>query len=383
MMTEVLFWTSFFLIFYCYLGYPMLLLIWSRFFTRKVTKSEELPRVTLLIAAYNEAAYIQDKIRNALAMDYPSGQLEVLVGSDGSTDGTEKLARQIKDSRVRVIHWNKRRGKISVINSLVPKAKGEIVVFSDCRQMYFPDAIRQLVMNLADPQVGCVSGSLEILPLSRKSFDEGVGFYRIYEQFLRNLEGKIHSMLGATGAIYAVKKRLFSPPPLDTILDDFEIPLRIVEKGYRAVFEPLAIAYDFPPGTPQEEMSRKVRTLAGNYQSLPRLKRLLHPFRSPIALQLFSHKVLRLLTPFLMILVFVLNLKLASHSDLYLCLFCGQLTFYWLGGFGSILRVKGRLRRVFGIASAFILLNYAALLGCFRFLTGRQQVMWQKATADG
>jgi cellulose synthase/poly-beta-1,6-N-acetylglucosamine synthase-like glycosyltransferase len=377
-MVEFFFWLCLGLIIYCYFGYPVLLIMWAHISPKLIFRGQYQPKVSMVIAAHNEAHVIADKLRNTLALDYPAELFEVLLGSDGSDDNTVKIAESFCDPRVKIFKWKQRRGKISVLNDLIHEASGEVILFSDARQLYFPDAVKRLVSDLSDPKVGCASGGLDILPLPGKNAGEGVGFYRIYEQFLRNLEGQIHSMLGATGAIYAIRKSLYIAPSPDTILDDFEIPMRIVLQGYRAIYEPMAVAYDFPPAYLGEEMERKIRTLAGSYQSLIRLWRLLLPWKSSVALQLFSHKILRLLVPFLMLGAFVLNIPLALHSHFYQGFLAAQVVFYLCGSLGPFIKINRKFERISGVFNTFVVLNYAAFLGLIRFLSKKQQVTWNR-----
>jgi len=366
MIFEFLFWISVLVLFYTYSGYPFLLWIISRLFAKPVKKEYLTLRVSVVVVVHNEEKYIGGKIENILGLDYPRDNLEVIIGSDGSTDNTNKIIEGYKDRGIKSYFSVRQVGKVNVLNKIVPQAEGEIVVFSDARQKFEKGVVRELVANFSDPAVGCVSGELIFRGEDDSGVAKGVGFYWKYEKWMRSRESSLHSMLGATGAIYAIRKRLFVGPPPDTILDDVFIPLKIVEQGYRAVFDSEAIAYD---------QARKVRTLAGNYQMFIQFKNLFNPFKSKIAIQIFSHKLLRVLAPFFLIFMFVTNLFLLGQY-IYNLLFILQVAFYSLALAGWLFKAgKG----ILGIPYTFCLLNISALIGLFRFITNRQGVDWQKA----
>ncbi|RPI48992.1 MAG: glycosyltransferase family 2 protein, partial [Acidobacteria bacterium] len=241
----VFFWTGLALGAYVYLGYPALAWLRRRYVPRPVARTPIEPYVTVVVVAYNEGHRIGRRIENLLASDYPPQRLAIVVGSDGSTDDTVESAARYRNEGVIVREFGQRRGKAAVLNDLVASAKGDIVVFADARQRFEPGAIRALVANFADPEVGAVSGELHLTKREGTSpGGEGAGFYWKYEKFIRANESRSGSTVGATGAIYAIRRRLFEPVPKDTILDDVLIPMKIVRKGYRVVFEPDARAHD-------------------------------------------------------------------------------------------------------------------------------------------
>ena len=271
-----------------------------------------------------------------------------------------------------------RRGKVSLLNEIVPQAKGEIIVFSDARQIFKKDALRNLVANFADEKVGCVSGELVFVEEDKASVSKGIGFYWQYEKWMRKMESRISSAVGATGAIYAIRKNLYVAPPQGTILDDVFIPLKVVEQGFRVIFDSEAVAYDRIVSTSKEEFKRKTRTLAGNFQLFFQFKKLLNPLRSKVAFQFFSHKFLRAIAFFFLIILFVLNLFLKNIYP-YNLFFVLQLLFY-SGAIFGFLAEKFNVRGGFLLFPyTFCILNIAALKGFFKFLGKRFDVRWEKA----
>jgi len=376
------FWLCLALVAYCYVGYPVLLAVAARIWPRPVSKGPLTPSVTVVISVYNEEDRIGARIRDLLASSYPPDLLRILIGSDGSNDATVARARAIDDPRVEVIAFADRRGKPAVLNDLIARADTDVVVFTDARQTFAPDAIARLLENFTDQDVGCVSGEL-MLRSKGGAVAAGVGLYWRYEKWLRNKESAIGSMLGATGAIYAIRRSLFPGIPPQVVLDDMYIPLRIVEAGWRAVFEPAARAFDDAAENARQEHARKSRTLYGNWQIIPLLARLFVPIASPVGFQLLSHKVLRLLVPFLLIAALAVNLTLLE-STLYGWLAWAQGVFYMLAGVGHAVRGvrRGPLRLLAGpayVPYVFCVLNFSVLTGLWRFLTHSQSAAWQKA----
>ncbi len=377
------FWILVGLVVYCYIGYPLLIALAARIRGRPVRRAGgPLPSVSVVISAWNEAEAIGRRIENLLAQDYPAGGLEILVGSDGSTDGTAAVLEAIRDPRLRVFRFDRRRGKPAVFNDLVPRAKGAVVVFTDARQRFAPDTIRRLAENFADPEVGCVSGTL-FFESTDASAAKGVGLYWNYELFIRRREALVHSMLGATGAVYAVRRDLIPRIPESIVLDDMFIPLTIVLKGLRAVMDERAGAFDRPAASGREEYRRKVRTLYGNYQLLAAMPEVLIPGRSPVALQMLSHKCLRLVMPLILPVVFGLSV-LGSADPFLRGMSVLQTIFYGAAAVGGLSRASkcGRLRRLTrwcGVPAMFCVMNAAAAAGLYRFLLGRQPVTWEKA----
>lgn len=346
----VVFWTAFALVAYVYVGYPLLLAAWSRLARRPVAKGAWEPAVSLVIAARNERDTIAAKLDDCRRLDYPGDKLQLVVSLDGPTDGTEHVVREWSDSAdcpVTVVHSARHAGKAAALNRAVQAATGEVLVFCDARQRVDARAVRELVANLHDPSVGAVTGELVLLDAAETGTDpgeasDGVGLYWRYEKGLRAMESRIHSTVGATGALYALRRELFRPIPEKTILDDVVVPMRAVLAGSRTVFEPAARAYD-RVCPPELEFVRKVRTLAGNFQLVRLMPELLHPRRNPVFLQFVSHKIGRLLVPHLLVVLLVSNLLLLDGFYLFF-LIC-QGTWYVLAGAGALLSRRSRPER--------------------------------------
>ncbi|HYR92451.1 MAG TPA: glycosyltransferase family 2 protein [Terriglobia bacterium] len=304
---ETVFWLSFIFIVYVYFGYPALLGMLRMLAGRPVRKAYYEPTVSIVIAAHNERERIEKKLLNCLALDYPKRKLQIIIGLDGPTDGTEFVVWKYAKQGIEMSHSHEHHGKSSTLNRAMRRATGEIVVFADVRQTFDPAAIRELTANFADPQVGAASGELILMDESRGEAKSDVGLYWRYEKALRAMESRIHSVAGATGAIYAIRRELYQELPEETLIDDVMIPMRVVLAGKRTIFDPQAKAYDAVACCPLAEYGRKVRTLAGNYQLLTQLPQLLLPWRNPIFVQFISHKVGRLLVPYALITLLISN----------------------------------------------------------------------------
>jgi cellulose synthase/poly-beta-1,6-N-acetylglucosamine synthase-like glycosyltransferase len=356
---EPFFWLSLGVIAYVYVGYPLLLAAWAALSSRRPARSRfgstsAWPSISVVLAARNEAARLPARVRNLLDVFYP-GPREVIVVSDGSTDGPADALREFGDS-VRLIELPA-GGKPVALNAGVAAAAGEIVVFADARQQFAPDALVELVASFADPRVGGVTGELVLDAESRtaeSTVGEGVGLYWTYEKWLRRKESRVWSTLGATGAIYALRRSLWRPLPAGTLLDDVLAPMRAVLAGFRVIFEERARAFDRASSDAAIEARRKVRTLAGNYQILMQEPKLLLPFLNPVWLQYVSHKIGRLLVPWALVGAFVSSGLLAADGWVYTAAFVAQTLFYLLAAYGGwaehrarrAIRFRARLREV-------------------------------------
>lgn len=381
-----LFWASVAVIVYTYLGYPGLILFASWFLKKPVDKKPLEPFVSVIISAFNEEKAIEQKLLNLLELDYPEEKLEILVGSDGASDKTDEIISRFHSTRIRFFRFVKNFGKPHVLSALVREAHGEIILFTDARQELDRNAVRALVANFNDPKIGCVSGELYFKSSSPTlgSVGSGMDAYWRYEKFLRRKESEVGSMLGATGAVYAIRRRLFPEfLPEDILVDDMYIPFDIITKGYRVIFESEARAYDWVSERGSEEFKRKVRTLVGNYQIFIQFPNLFVPLKSPIAWQLISHKFLRLLIPFFLLITLISNLFLLNWSITYMLAFIAQVVFYGLAGLEALrLRKSETAQKGIGfIPYMFCLLNYSALVGFLQFVKGKQKVTWERAYA--
>ena len=375
-MTTVLFWVSLFLLAYVYVGYPLVAWLRARLRPQHHVSAPYEPMVTVVVVAHNEADRIAARLENLLALDYPREKLEIRLASDGSTDGTVARARAYESSGVVVRAFHRRRGKSAVVNDVVPAARGEIVVMADARQRFDPGAVRALVANFADPRVGAVSGELMIdADASGAAVGKGVGLYWHYEKFIRRAESRANSTVGATGAIYAVRRDLFETIPEDTLLDDVLIPLRIVKSGYRVLFEPAARAYDTASTAAKQEFVRKVRTIAGTFQLFAREGWLFDPRRNPVWFETFSHKGLRLLMPALQALALAANASLIAEP-IYAGLFACQMMFY-VAALGGCRRTR-RPGFVVTVPYTVCLLSWATIVGFVQCATRRQKATWER-----
>jgi cellulose synthase/poly-beta-1,6-N-acetylglucosamine synthase-like glycosyltransferase len=348
----VIFWVSVALVVYAYVGYPCALALWSRLRPRPARRRRlraAAPGVSIIVAARNEAARLPARIDNLLSLAY-AGPVEVIVVSDGSTDRTAEVMKRYQH-RIDFIQIPA-AGKASALNAGVRRARHPILVFADARQTFAVNAVAELVAHFVDPSVGGVTGELVLDCETTQSqttdskVAEGVGMYWRYEKWMRRNESLAHSTLGATGAIYALRRRLWRPLPAGTILDDVLAPMRAVLLGYRVIFDDRAKAYDFAASDGLEEQHRKARTLAGNYQILSLERALLNPFRNPVWVQYISHKVVgRLLAPFALMTLFASSVALASEGLLYTSALAGQLLLYGLAVYGAARDGSARSRR--------------------------------------
>ena len=377
-MSEMLFWLAGACLAYVYVGYPVLVWALAALRPRPAARAGFLPSVSVLVCAHDEEARIDARLQNLLALDYPRHRLEILLGSDGSRDATVAHAR--RHPGVTVVDFPQRRGKPAVLNDLARIAHGEVLVLGDVRQRYEPDTVRALVAPLAAADVGAVSGELFLTEREEGgAVGRGVGVYWRYEKFIRSQESRLDSTVGATGAVYAVRRELFEPLPADAILDDVLLPMRIVRRGYRVLFEPAARAYDIAAATSREEFTRKVRTIAGNFQMFARERWLLSPLRNRLWAQTISHKGLRLASPLFLLVAFLANAALLDVT-LYRWTFAAQALFY-IAALGGYLLRDARRVPVLTVPYVFCLLNYATAVAFSRFVRRRQHVTWERASA--
>jgi poly-beta-1,6-N-acetyl-D-glucosamine synthase len=373
------FWVALALLAYVYIGYP--LLAWLRAFihAKSFRQVPSEPFVTVIVVAHNEAQRIERRIENLLSLDYPRAKLEVIIASDGSTDGTEVRARWFESAGVRVLAFDDRRGKAAVLNEVVPSARGEIVVLADARQRFDRGTLRALVADFGDSQVGAVSGELVIRSRANESgstIAAGASFYWRYEKFIRRNESRVNSTVGATGAVYAIRRELFERIPDDTLLDDVLIPMKIISRGYRVLFEPDARAYDLAAASPRQEFVRKVRTIAGTFQLFAREPWLFNPFRNNVWFETLSHKGLRLLTPVLHAVILIANLGLVSIPA-YRWLLAAQVAFYAAAATAHLLGQR-RAMVLMRVPYTMCLLVWATVVGFVYFVTRHQQVTWDR-----
>lgn len=373
------FWIALALLAYVYVGYPLLAWMRAAVHAESVSRSPSEPFVTVIVVAYNEAERIERRILNLLSLDYPRAKLEIVIASDGSTDDTVARAQHFESDGIRVVAFDGRRGKAAVLNDVVPTARGQIVVLGDARQRFESGILRKLVADFGDSTVGAVSGELVIRSRANESgstIGEGASFYWRYEKFIRRNESRAHSTVGATGAVYAIRRKLFEPIPDDTLLDDVLIPMRIISRGYRVLFEPGARAYDLAVASPRQEFVRKVRTIAGTFQLFARERWLFNPFRNRVWFATLSHKALRLLTPLLHAVILIANLGLVSLPA-YRWLLAAQVMFYAAAAAAHVLGQR-RTMVAMKVPYTMCLLVWATVVGFVYFVTRHQQVTWAR-----
>ncbi len=378
-----LFFLSLGVIAYTYAGYPLLLALWAAFGRRPVKKVIDYePRVAVFISAYNEEDTIRRRVENLLSLDYPRKKLEIFIGNDGSTDDTYRIIRELSQrENIRYAVSFLRRGKPAMLNKMIKESEAEIYVFADARQTFDRFAVRELVRCFGDADVGAVSGEL-VIEDQETGAGKGMGMYWAYEKALRRMESAVGSMLGATGAIYAVRAKNFIYFPEDIILDDVFQPLRVVLQDKRAILEPAAKAYDRVSATTQKEFLRKVRTLAGNFQIFSLMPGLFRPGQSPVAFQLFSHKFLRLLVPYFLLLLFLSNIFCLVVSPWFTLALILQVLFYVSALLGYAMEKAGAplkgVLRFFLVPYEFCSLNLAAVAAFQSHISGKAAVAWEK-----
>ena len=365
------FWVSAFLIAYTYVGYAAWLWLQAQLFPWPVMRMrQELP-ISIVMVVRNEERVLEDKLGNLLSLDYSPELCQIVIVSDGSTDRTEEILREHVDNpRVQVVMNQLSRGKASGLNDAFNLAHGDLVIFTDARQKIEPGALRVLAESFADPDVGCVSGELMLGDLDSGETGRGMGLYWRIEKQVRELEAASGSVVGATGALYAVRRDLLSAVPEGTILDDVYIPMQVVKQGKRVVFEPRARAWDSPDLGGGLEFARKVRTLSGNYQLVQLMPWVLSG-QNPVLFRFVSHKLLRLVAPFALALMFIASLWL--KAPFYRVALILQLAFYGLGvvALARLLK-RGPLARAADAAATFVLLNTAAVVAFANFVSGRK-----------
>jgi len=378
-MLEGAFFVSATLLAYHYVLYPALVIACARLVRRNpVPPPATWPRVSFVIAAYNEERVIADKLRNTLALEYPKDRLQIIVVSDGSNDTTEAIVGSFAPQGVISLHESHRRGKTAALNRAVKRASGDIVVFSDANNDFAPDAVGRLVRHFSDPRVGGVCGAKRIKPDAERESSVGDGLYWRYESAVKFAESRLGTITNADGEIFAVRRDLYRAVPEHIINDDAQITLDLVKQGYRIRYEPEARSYELASIHIRDDFHVKVRMVAGGFQTLAANALMLFPLRSWFAWAFFSHKTLRWLAPLFLIMALVASAAL-SAEPLYLVALLAQLGFYGLALAGYWHIGRGTLPAVIYVPFYFTTMNLAALWGLMRFLRRRQTVQWRKA----
>ncbi|HXY13190.1 MAG TPA: glycosyltransferase family 2 protein [Terriglobales bacterium] len=364
------FWCAAGLMLYTFAGYPLWMYLRSRLHPRPQQQAPMFPTISIILAVHNGAALLRQKVAHLLSLDYPHDRMEIEIVSDGSTDGTDRILQEFRDPHVRSIRCPEHRGKAAALNLGMQRATGEILLFLDIRPWIERNALRLLLSNFADPQVGCVAGELVLRDEGHNSGAKAVGgLYWRYEQWIRNCEAKVDSPLGVYGGFYAVRHELAKALPNGIILDDMLQPLSVIRQGYRSVLDNRARVHDIWPKNLRGEFHRKVRTLAGNFQLLQLAPWLLSR-ENRLRFELISHKLLRLLVPVLLAIMLVSSALLANHSFIYAAALGSQIGFYALAALGAGKGIPA-LTPIGGAARAFCMLNAAVVVGFYKFLFTR------------
>jgi biofilm PGA synthesis N-glycosyltransferase PgaC len=382
MVAETLFWVAATGVLYIYVGYPLWIGLAARLRPRPVERGTLDGAVSVILAVYNEAGRIGEKLESIVASD-PTGRIrEVLVGSDGSTDDTEAKAGALGDPRIRVTAFPWRRGKAACLNDLVLEARGDFLLFTDARQEIQAGAVDALLRNFQDPSVAVVSGELVFTPSSQEvAAGRGMGIYWQYENWIRNQEARVHSVPGASGALYMARRSAYRSIPPATILDDVAIPMQAVVGGGRCLIEPAAVATDTASQSGRAEAIRKRRTIGGVVQLLGLFPGWLLPWKNPIWFQYVSHKVLRLFSPFFLLAALGASAHLSVGSAYYRFALAFQIVFYALAFMGFIWSGR-KLGPLFSAPYLFTALNVTTLLALADALTGRLSGTWEPADPD-
>jgi len=383
------FWFSLFIVFYTFLGYGILL-----YFLIKIRRAikgkrpipdvpfDELPSCTLVIAAYNEEGFIREKIANTLQLNYPANKLEILFVTDGSNDKTPDIIAEFPE--LKLLHKPERSGKIAAVHRAVEQVNTDIIVFTDANTYLNKDALINICRHYSDPNVGAVAGEKRVMADEQADASAaGEGFYWKYESTLKKWDSELYSVVGAAGELFSVRKDLYQPVSKDAILDDFMISMLIAEKGFRIIYEPESYASETASADVSEELKRKVRIAAGGIQSIIWLKGLFNIFKyGTLCFQYVSHRVLRwTITPFLLILAFILNILIVSQPDelIFQLLLFAQTLFYVMAFVGYLFEKKQLRIKILFIPYYFCVMNYAVLAGIIRYFRKQQSAVWEKA----
>lgn len=394
-MIGFLFWFFVLMIVYVYAGYPILLVVLAKFRKKTAYPSDYTPAVTLLIAAYNEEKCIGQKLDNSLGLDYPVGQMQILVAADGSDDGTVEIVRRYADRGAELSYQPLREGKMAAINRAMAAARGDIVVFSDANNTYEAHTIRAMAAPFAMAEVGAVSGAKHILK-EEGALGSSEGLYWKYEAFIKKQETRLGSCSGVSGEAFAIRKDLFEPAPRGIINDDFYLAMQVLRKGYRVVYAPDARSFERVSLTAQDEITRRTRINAGRYQALHLWRKILPVHRPMLMWQVISHKFLRLLVPFALLgalatnmLAILLPAQASGAALIRLAtpfnwiLFILQCVFYAAACVGSSLSGSGAIGKLFYLPTFLVNSNVAALQGLLHYAGGKEKGLWKKVRRAG
>lgn len=373
----VVFWFAVVVVIYPYAIYPMLIWVIGQVRPRPVQRRPWLPSVTVLIPAYNEVDCIGATIANKLEQDYPADQLQIIVISDGSTDGTDEVVQGFAGRGVELLRRGPREGKAAALNEAVKHARGEIIVFSDANSLFAADGIRRMVENFSDPEVGYVTGDLHFVAAAGSASGAGNNAYMKYENALRALESRGGSIIGVNGGVDAIRKALYVDVP-QKLITDLILPLHVLGARHRVVYDERAGATEVANTEMASEFRMRVRVALRALQGLSYMRRLLNPWRYPeAAFRIFSHKVVRYGAFAFMPIALVANIALAPHSPTYLALLAAQVLVYGLAAIGLRKDLPRPLRALAVVPTYFIVTNVAFALAVAKFLRGETMATWQ------
>ena len=374
---KIIFWSGVAAVLYTYLGYPLLLVVLRALRPRPVLRADWTPRVTVIIAAYNEERDLAAKLENTLALDYPKEKLEILVTSDCSSDRTDEIARSFAGRGVRLHRQERRLGKTAAQNAAVEKAAGEVILFSDATTLYAPDVLRVMMPAFADPTVGCVTGRITYTDAEPSNVGHGTRSYWGYEFMLREHESAVCSLIGVAGCMYAVRRTAYVPL-YEEACSDFIIATKVVEQGLRAVYEPAAVCVEETNNEAAKEFRVRVRIITQTFSDLWRNRAMMNPLRSGFyAVQLISHKVMRYLVPFFLLVILISSAALAPRSIFYAVVFAAQVAFYLLALLTWALERAGVANSLLALPQYFVLTNVASLMAFYQFLRGERYARWE------
>lgn len=374
--TVIFFWAPLFVVIYIYFAYPALLWVWGRKCKKPNYDSDSLPTISIMISAYNEERYIRKKIDNALSIDYPKEAVQVIVISDGSSDQTLEIANSFSDERLKVIEVVERKGKPNALNQGLELATGDILVFTDANVFFELSSIQALVKPFSDVDCGAVSGCVELVAMENGE-PLGEGAYMKYERFIQLHESSLHTMVGIDGGMFAIRHKYINKIPVNVILDDFYMAMRVIANNARIIYQPTAKAHELVPASVSQEFRRKTRIAAGGFQVLKYIEFLKQPFKHPKATFFFvSHKLLRWLSPFF--LLSLLGFSAYSNGVLIIDVFFWlQFIFYGLAVIG-LLAPALRNKTIIYVPYYFSAMNMACFIGFWRYLFGMQKVAWNR-----
>ena len=381
---KLFFWLSLLILFYCFIGYTIVL--WIVVQVKKLVSSNNnsntsfLPAITFIVAAYNEKDIIGQKIKNTLSLNYPKDKIQFLYITDGSNDGTDEIVKQYPG--IAILHQAERKGKSAALNRAMTMVTTPYVVFSDANTLLNSDAVTNLVQHYVNDKTGGVSGEKKIeTGINTNKTGIGEGLYWKYESFLKQLESKFYSLVGSAGELFSIRTSLFKPIPENIILDDFFTALNINQQGYRIAYEPNATAVESPSASLKEESKRKTRIASGAYQVVFKFINLLNPFNHPsFSFQFISHKILRwFLAPVCIAVLFIANFFLRNGNEIYEWLWYAQLAFYLLAFVGWLMLSFKQIIPIFYFPFYFLFMNYCNILGWLRYISGKTNVLWDKA----